>query len=522
MTDVKREELIFSDKAQGSEPDAIQADNSTPFKAILGTLEGPCADFINSTRNGRKYTESLWEKVFADPIVNEMIENGGIPGELDHPVDREETDSSRIAIIMNEKPYKKNGKLWAKFNILNTPLGKIAYTLAKAGFNLGVSSRGSGDVFTNSEGLEEVDSDSYDFKAFDLVLLPAVKEARLKMVEGLNRNKFDYKKALVESIKNSSKEDKKIMVDCLRNLHIDYTGKQSNSFDNIYENLKEESVANSKDTLMEDFQALIRENTELARTITSLQEKLSVGYSKEAQLVEKVNMCEDSIRKLSIDAKKVNALSSKISILEEQLKSYEDKVGTLTEQLDERTNKLRDLSKSYNKVKNDRKSLNDGLDTKSNQISLLKEDINKLNKGHQLTEAKLNNRIKELEESLKTKETEYSNKISNSNKMVENYKAITNKAVDKYIESLARGLGASVSEIKEKLPKNYSFNDIDEVCESYRNFKLRTNNLPFSTLTESGNKNVSMTAKESKKEYIIPASVFDDSIDSSLLNMAGM
>ena len=111
----------------------------------------------------------------------EMIENGGIPGELDHPVDREEIDSSRIAILMKEKPKKKDGKLWAKFSILNTPLGKIAYTLAKAGFKLGVSSRGSGDVNTNYDGPEEVDESSYNFKCFDLVVLPSVKSARLNL-----------------------------------------------------------------------------------------------------------------------------------------------------------------------------------------------------------------------------------------------------------------------------------------------------------------------------------------------------
>ena len=27
--------------------------------AILGTLEGPCADIINGTRNGRKYSDEL-------------------------------------------------------------------------------------------------------------------------------------------------------------------------------------------------------------------------------------------------------------------------------------------------------------------------------------------------------------------------------------------------------------------------------------------------------------------------------
>ena len=30
-------------------------------RGILGRLVGPCADFINPTRNGRKYSEQLWK-----------------------------------------------------------------------------------------------------------------------------------------------------------------------------------------------------------------------------------------------------------------------------------------------------------------------------------------------------------------------------------------------------------------------------------------------------------------------------
>lgn len=209
MTDnIKTEEFIFTD-------------NGSSDKAVLGTLEGPCADFVDSTRNGRHYTDELWEKVFADgTIASELIENGGIPGEMDHPADREETDSSRIAILMKDKPKKKDGKLWAKFQILNTPLGKIAYTLAKAGFNLGISSRGSGDTYTNYDGEEYVDEDTYDFKAFDLVLVPAVKDARLHLVTESLNNKFDYKKALTESLNSVKEEEKKVMLEELDKLGI--------------------------------------------------------------------------------------------------------------------------------------------------------------------------------------------------------------------------------------------------------------------------------------------------------------
>ena len=205
--------------------------------AILGTLEGPCADIVNPTRNGRKYSEELWEKVFSDPIVEEQIQNGGIMGEGMHPLDdREEIDVEKVAIVMKEKPTKKDGKLWAKFQILNTPVGRIIKTLCDAGFNIGVSSRGSGDIITDYNGQESVDPDRYDFKCFDCALIPAVKAARMKYVsEGLNnKTRKSLREALDNTINNASEKDKKIMIETLNDLQIPYSQSKE-----TVENIKE-------------------------------------------------------------------------------------------------------------------------------------------------------------------------------------------------------------------------------------------------------------------------------------------
>ena len=61
-------------------------------RGILGRLVGTIADFKNPTRNGRLYTEALWDQVFNDPITKEKIETKTILGELNHPKDSEEID----------------------------------------------------------------------------------------------------------------------------------------------------------------------------------------------------------------------------------------------------------------------------------------------------------------------------------------------------------------------------------------------------------------------------------------------
>lgn len=559
MNELKKEDLIFTDTAED-----IKSND-----AILGTLEGPCADFVDSTRNGRHYSEELWEKTFSDPIVTELIENGGIVGELDHPTDREETDSSRIAIIMRDKPTKKNGKLWAKFDILNTPLGKIAYTLAKAGFKLGISSRGSGDVTPNYDGTEEVDPSSYDFKAFDLVLLPAVKSARLNLVtESFNTKKFNYKKALLESLENANEKERKIMQETLNNLNIkldenvqsiesamdtlrDYLEvwynkniasekvkdteeagwtdevndawllltnlvsrlKQDESLDNINDEDSEELAVDDTKAEFEELQEALKENNELANTITSLQEKLSVSYAKEAELQEEVNKYSKSIRRLSNEARQVSSLKAKVSSLNEELNSIQD-------QLNKKDAALKQARNNSLKVFENNKVLNEKYSTEQSQVTRLSHKLSSLTESYENEKKQLNENIADLRNTIEIKNKEYSQKLQKSNTLVEKYKKIASKAVDKYIDSQALMLGITKNEIKNRLSESYSFDEIDAVCEDLKEYKLNISKLPFRTTNL--NENIQMKITPSKNETILPANSFGDEVDEQLMNLAGL
>lgn len=192
-------------------------------RGILGRLYGPVASFKSPTRNGRAYSQELWEKVFNSDLIKERFENGGIMGELTHPEDREEIAIDRVAIVMPEPPVKdSNGNLIAYVDILDTPEGRIAYQLAKYGYKFGISTRGTGDIIEGIDG-DEVDPDTYQLNALDLVEIPAVKEARLAFVESLNTTKR-YGKTLKESLKREmnkfSDKDKEIANESLHNLGI--------------------------------------------------------------------------------------------------------------------------------------------------------------------------------------------------------------------------------------------------------------------------------------------------------------
>lgn len=196
-------------------------------RGILGRLTGIIADFKNPTRNGRIYSESLWDHVFSDPIMKEKIQNRCVFGELGHPTDREEIDMEKIALCLAEQPKKgKDGKIYGVFDIMDTPNGRILKSLCDYGCNIGVSSRGSGDTFINSDGQEEVDESSYECQCWDAVLVPAVESARMNYVtESLNKKRYNktLKESLEKAIEKSSDDDKRIIKESLDTLGITLT-----------------------------------------------------------------------------------------------------------------------------------------------------------------------------------------------------------------------------------------------------------------------------------------------------------
>ncbi|MBO5423960.1 MAG: hypothetical protein J6A25_00435 [Lachnospiraceae bacterium] len=187
---------------------------------ILGRLYGPIATCKESTRNGRLYNRTLWEKALRDEIFNEKVATKALFLELGHPADREETDMTKVCACIPEVPKIVGDDLYAYVDILDTANGKVLKTLCDYGFVPGISSRGSGDVMPN----DEVDPETFFLETWDIVQLPAVKKARLSVCESLDRKNIKLRKALVESLNEANEEDKAIMKETLDNLDIDIEG----------------------------------------------------------------------------------------------------------------------------------------------------------------------------------------------------------------------------------------------------------------------------------------------------------
>ena len=95
-------------------------------------------------------------------------------GELDHPADGR-TKLTRVSHLLTGLKVEGNS-IVGEAEILDTPNGRILRTLAEAGAQVGVSSRGFGSTKTNAEGNEEVQED-FRLDTFDFVADPATKTA---------------------------------------------------------------------------------------------------------------------------------------------------------------------------------------------------------------------------------------------------------------------------------------------------------------------------------------------------------
>ena len=497
------EELQFDDKVSVNEQG----------KPILGRLYGPVADIVNSTRNGRKYSEELWENVFTSDISKETFDAGGYFGELGHPADREEVDMEKIALCMPKPPVKdKDGHLVAYFDILDTPNGRILKTLCDYGYKMGISSRGSGDVSTDNDGNESVSPDTYSFTCFDAVLLPSVKAARMNYVtESLHSKSLT--EALQEVISKSTADEKKVIAESLNDLGIaESLGNQPSL--KVVNDIDTPVVPNSKKAddvgmgkLVEELQRTLESKLELESQISKLQEKLSVCTAKDNALKEELSTAKKNIGILSQKVKELPELRRKVQFLEDAVADSRKDIKLKNKTIKELNESLvlgkRNLTETVD-------SKNERITTLSKENRSLKESLISLREEHNDLKDKTSTEIEELKKDSAIKNKEYQTKLSRANALIESYKKIATDTLNSYIDSQAHLLGVSPKEIKSRLEESYSLADVNRVCDNLKEYKLNLSSLPF----EIGNNTRVKAVIHEDKQF---ASPWDDDIDENLL-----
>lgn len=151
-------------KIKAEDAVTVAANNS----AIIGEFEGECADATITNENGLDITRDVFVNVFASDEYARGIKYGWFIGYLGHPEDPGCQEFKDGCIVMTDGWIADTGKVYGKFNLIDTPVGRVVKAFIDAGVQFGISIRGAGDIINNS-----VDPDTFVFRGFDLVAFPA-------------------------------------------------------------------------------------------------------------------------------------------------------------------------------------------------------------------------------------------------------------------------------------------------------------------------------------------------------------
>lgn len=165
--------------------------DTRPFQYILKESAGPSGKFIveglmqvagDLNGNGRVYPKNILEREILK-FKDTFIKGRNAYGELDHP-------ESPIVSLKNASHvitdlWWEGDNVMGRVEVLDTPFGNIVKSILKAGYAIGISSRGTGSVRQMEDGSGRVIvNDDFDLVTWDFVSNPSVPGAFMMPVSG--------------------------------------------------------------------------------------------------------------------------------------------------------------------------------------------------------------------------------------------------------------------------------------------------------------------------------------------------
>lgn len=485
----------------------VDDQKSKKYKGVIGTLKGIFADMNHPTRNGRQYTKACWEQALNSDDVKEKLETRTMFGELDHPAERLETLQERAAIITTKLEMNdKDGVIMGEADILDTPFGRILKTFIDAGVKVGISSRGAGEETTSPSGVNQIIPETFYLETFDIVSMPAVKSARLSLVESKNRNIIT--EAFAREI-NTAKSDKEVdaLLNYAKSINTSNIAKLEEAANNVKNSFGENNILPEEDEgdnidVSSDVISQLEEELNVSNTkyksLEGLCEKMkkhSVNTVKELNEVKIVNeqltkQLEDYIRNNDNNITMLESYKTSNKILKNKLNESNNKIDSLTKEINKKISEAKLM-----KVKLERTNINESKMSQEKMLSLKEE----------------NKSLLEQVEKAKSIIAEKILKLENANKKLKEFQ-ISNNKIKLENKNLTEELEKSKNEGELEAKENED--SINSLNKQLENAKQQVENLKKElSLKQKENSNLIKESKNIKESYLNRVAT-DNNIDS--------
>jgi hypothetical protein len=171
-------------------------------------IEGIFIQTEKQNRNGRLYEKKMMEPVI-EKYITETVRANRAFGELNHPAGPT-INLDRVCILIKELKWN-NTDVYGKALVTETPMGNILKGLLDSGAQLGVSTRGMGELTRRDDGIMIVKPGFHLATAADVVADPSAPQAFVKgVMENVewfyNESNGEWIQQKVENVKRTIKK----------------------------------------------------------------------------------------------------------------------------------------------------------------------------------------------------------------------------------------------------------------------------------------------------------------------------
>lgn len=478
-------------------PDKMKEDGKR--KGVIGKIGGIGADSNEPTRNGRRYPLQLWQNVEKSEYFKEGMENRCIVGECDHPAERLDYSIPEGAIVLTKYDIQNDGKVYTEFDILDTLPGRTLKTYFDAGCKLGVSSRGLGEEIM-VDGEKIIDPDTYQFYCFDAVVFPAVKSARMELIESTSPKKQQLINSITKEINNCKTLDECLFIENMSkdtNLYLDEI---KESLESKKEELSKEDKVNEKDTSIESLFNQLKESDDDTKKKLSAEILKYISDAPTQTLIRNIlfdpnnkidwdkveEYIKDNMPEFSINE------NNKIKISGGNNKSDEDTTDKLERNPDDNLELLAELQEKLSAGDSKINLLNIQLEQKN---SVIRNLLSKINQNESIISENIKNSsslsgsIEELKSKIVSLESQLTNKSNEYTKLEGLYKNL--QKVNSDFSNIVEGLQSECIKNND-LQKSY-IKKINKIESENKDLKesIKVNNKKDSDSIKQLNENVS-------------------------------